>query len=450
MLFLMLSRWKNSFSTVINWILLILVFLFILHTISNILEWLFLIETIDLYGDYIQILEPALLFFFFVTYIQEMTEKRQLESEKKYRHLFETSPYFIGLIDSNSVLIDCNDVSNEILSLHTKMDIIGKNIIEIFSLNEKNNYLIPIFEKFIKNMFEGAGINQEPFDFQLYRAIGGYLWLHIEGTLVEIEKQKLIQFIIQDITESKKAEKELLKSEKMYREAYNRAEFYKDIFAHDINNILQSILSGTQIGQLILKDHDVFDDLKRNVKLIEEQVIRGAKLVETVKKLSKLEAAGQILEKIEILTVLKNTVSFVKKSYKYKSLNIQVDSIEEKLFTKANIFLKDMFENLLINAIRHNKKLMREITIKISREQDSDIHYIKMEFIDNGIGVDDSMKKKIFQRGYSKEDVVYGMGLGLSLVRGIIETYNGKIWVEDRVIGDRSKGSNFVLLILEE
>lgn len=41
------------------------------------------------------------------------------------------------------------------------------------------------------------------------------------------------------------------------------------------------------------------------------------------------------------------------------------------------------------------------------------------------------------------------MGLGLALVKKIIDNYNGKIWVEDRVKGDHSKGNNFVLLIPE-
>jgi len=255
--------------------------------------------------------------------------------------------------------------------------------------------------------------------------------------------------IFRDISEKKKAEQELKESEENYRETYNRAEFYKDIFAHDINNILQSILSGTQISQLILDNPKKIDELKLNAEIIKEQVIRGAKLVSNVRKLSKLEEAGRSLEKIEILNVLKNTISFVKKSYKDKNLAIRVDSFGEKLFIKANIFLEDVFENLLINAIRHNRNLIIEITVRILRERRVGINYLKIEFLDNGFGVADSMKEKIFQRGYSKEKGVYGIGLGLSLVRGIIDTYNGKIWVEDRVKGDRSKGSNFVLLIPE-
>ena len=255
--------------------------------------------------------------------------------------------------------------------------------------------------------------------------------------------------IVMNITERKQAEMALRESEEKYREAFNRVEFYKDIFAHDINNILQTILSGTQINQLILDKHEKFDELKYNAEMIKEQVLRGSKLVSNVRKLSKLEETGQSLENIEILNVLKNTVSFLKRSYQNKNLAIRVESTEEKLFVWANNFLEDVFENLLINAIRHNKRLIIEITVRISKEYQNDINYVKMEFLDNGIGVDDTMKQTIFQRGYCKEKNDFGMGLGLSLVRGIIETFNGMIWVEDRIKGDRSKGSIFVLLIPE-
>ena len=146
---------------------------------------------------------------------RKLSEQRLKESEVKYRHLFETSPNFIGLLNRDGILIDCNDAINDLQSIHTIKDVISKNFIEIILLNEKNTYLIPIYENLIKNIFEG--VNQEGFDFRLNRSIGGYLWLHVEATLIEIEEQKLIQFIIQDITKRKTIEEELLK-EKLFTE----------------------------------------------------------------------------------------------------------------------------------------------------------------------------------------------------------------------------------------
>ncbi len=139
----------------------------------------------------------------------------------------------------------------------------------------------------------------------------------------------------------------------------------------------------------------------------------------------------------------------MKNSYQDKKINIKVDSFNKQLYVQTNELIREVFENILINAIRHNKSANVEIIVKISKEQRTRKKYLKIEFMDNGNGVEDDMKKKIFLRGDTEKRSVHGMGLGLSLVKKIIDFYKGKIWVEDRVKGDQSKGSNFIVLIPE-
>ena len=289
----------------------------------------------------------------------------------------------------------------------------------------------------------------------------GWLTVSIPKEMVNSrEEQELFNEVANDISfalynielEEKRTivENELKKSEKKSEKRYRMAEFYKDLFAHDTTNILQSIYSGMELIEIILEDPENLDNLKINIKIIKEQVIRATNLISNVRKLSQLEDARKNLKKIEFLSILKNTISLVKKSYKDKNITILVDSSDdEKLFIRANDFLVDVFENLLINAIRHNKNLLIDISIKISRAQKNGTNYLKFEFLDNGIGVSDTRKEIIFKRGFSEEKSVHSMGLGLSLVKGIIETYNGDIWVEDRINGDHSIGSKFILLIPE-
>ncbi|KKL63340.1 hypothetical protein LCGC14_2176100, partial [marine sediment metagenome] len=191
------------------------------------------------------------------------------------------------------------------------------------------------------------------------------------------------------------------------------------------------------------------EKLKENISIIKGQLTRGSKLVSNIRKLSKLEEEEISIKKVEICTILKKSITYVKNAYQDRDITIQVESIGRELYVKANELLEDLFENILVNAIKYHESPIVEILIKISRERREVINYIRMEFIDNGIGIEDFRKKLVFQRGNSDKQRVHGMGLGLSLVQKIIDNYEGKIWVEDRVHGDYTKGSNFVILIPE-
>ena len=108
-----------------------------------------------------------------------------------------------------------------------------------------------------------------------------------------------------------------------------------------------------------------------------------------------------------------------------------------------------MFENILINSVLYNKNETVEIEINISRLKENENEYIKIEFKDNGIGIDDTRKEVIFKENYKKKTGSKGMGLGLSLVAKLLDLCEGKIWVEDRIKGVYTQGSNFVILMPE-
>ena len=76
----------------------------------------------------------------------KLTEIKLRESEEKYHGLFDSFHHFIGLVDLEGVLIECNVAINKFLSRHTKDDLIGLNFIKILSIIDKNKYLVPKFK----------------------------------------------------------------------------------------------------------------------------------------------------------------------------------------------------------------------------------------------------------------------------------------------------------------
>jgi PAS domain S-box-containing protein len=161
-------------------------------------------------------------------FLRTITEKKKLEielrkSEEKFRHLFQSSPFFIGLVDLEGKLIDCNEVVNTLLSGHTKDDIIGKDFREIFSMNEKNKVIIPALVKYFKSLLKGE--LKDSIEFKLYRSIGDFLWLKLHGSLIKIQEKNLVQFIIVNITETKKAEQQIKESEERYRNLFEDSPF---------------------------------------------------------------------------------------------------------------------------------------------------------------------------------------------------------------------------------
>ena len=240
---------------------------------------------------------------------------------------------------------------------------------------------------------------------------------------------------------------ELDSSKVEIQEAFQRANFYKDIFAHDMSNILQGILSVAQITKLKLGKTIDPDEILDIIGIIENQIVRGSKLISNVRKLSEVEEFVEPLKSIDVCNLLKKAIGNIKNAYQSHSIDIKVDFPSNKINVHSNDLLLEVFENLLMNAVNHNENPRIEIRIKLSEEEREGLIYLKVEFIDNGIGIEDSRKTIIFTRGSKENNYTGGMGIGLSLVYLIVTRFEGKIWVEDKVKGDSTRGSNFIVML---
>ncbi|MFX1397263.1 MAG: PAS domain S-box protein [Promethearchaeota archaeon] len=369
--------------------------------------------------------------------------KRLEESEKKYKDLYEEAPNAYFSIDINGNIIKCNKYAQKLLG-YTKYEFLTMKVMDLYAKNENG------IEK-AKLIFEDFLNGKEIFDqeLQMKHKTGKYIWISLSIKPIIDNKGNVIESrsVVHDINDRKIAQQQLKNSEQNYKNALDRANFYKNLVAHDMNNILHGVISSTELCELYLNEYDNKDKLTEMLKITINCAERGSKLINNVRKLSKIEESNLSISKINLFSIIKDSMRFIRlKSQKSKVL-LNIEPFSETLYVWANELLPDVIENIYTNALKYNENSTIEIFIKVSEFERSGSNYVKLEFVDNGIGIEDNRKKKIFEYDNSDSKGGKGMGIGLSLVKKIVESYGGSIHVEDRILGDYSKGSNFILII---
>lgn len=325
-------------------------------------------------------------------------------------------------------------------------------IIQITDMNAQIEYVNPAFEKITGYSFEEV-IGKNPgflksgkTDINVYKDLwktlnkkmiwhgqwqnkkknGGFYWEEVLIAPVIDEQDKVINYLAikLDITQRKKMEnqrEELLKELKEKNEQLND---YAHVVSHDLKSPLRNLSALISWTSEDYRDK-LGDNGLKNLSLMQE----------TVEKMDNL-----------IVSIL-NYSSISKDQLVNKNLNLNVllSELERTMFIPDNIqiFLKDnlpiiyadetrilqLFQNIISNAINYNDKEVGIIEIDYV---DKGSHYI-FSVKDNGIGIAREHHERIFKIFNSLGTKKKSTGIGLSIVKKIIELYDGKIWLESEL-----------------
>jgi signal transduction histidine kinase len=230
-------------------------------------------------------------------------------------------------------------------------------------------------------------------------------------------------------------------------ESKSQAELYVDLMGHDINNMNQIALGFLEMAMEKLDRDGVLEAKDRY--LLEKPVDtlnNSASLINNVKKLQNARMGGLKNRVIDVCAVLGSVIEeFAHIPGREITINY---SQSESCYVMANDLLRDVFSNIVGNSVKHSspdKPLIIDIQAIKVRAQDKDFYTIILE--DNGPGISDPRKAEIFARFDKKYRKTAVSGLGLGLVKTLVDDYGGKVWVEDRVKDDYSKGIRFVIML---
>jgi len=234
--------------------------------------------------------------------------------------------------------------------------------------------------------------------------------------------------------------------EALYR-ANAQAELYLDLMSHDINNMNQVALGYLEMADDVIRSGGKLGEDNR--ELVEKPMVSlysSSRLIDKVMKLRKLKAGELRLGHVDVCSVLAR----VKDRYSHvagRDISINYVPPDECLVV-ANELIDEIFVNIVENSIKHSppdKPLV--IDILLTRVCEGGKEYYRISIEDNGPGIPEEFKDKLFTRFSRGKTKAKGKGLGLYIVKTLVETFRGEIWVEDRVRGDHTKGARFVVVL---
>jgi len=365
--------------------------------------------------------------------IRDITDRKKAEealqdSETRYRRLFETAKDGIVILDAAGKIVDMNPFLIKLLGFSHE-EFVGKAIWDIGPFKD----IAPNRDKFMELRRQGY-VRYE--DLPLETADGRRIDVEFVSNIYTVDHQIVIQCNIRDITDRKRAEKEI---EEKLRETIKMKLDFISVVSHELRTPLTVIKEGIALvtnGS----SGEVNEEQKELLNLSKKNVDRLAKFINDVLDFQKLEAgkSGIYAQPNDINEIVRDVYQMMSLAAKERGIDFLLE-LEDNLPRVGfdNDKIRQVLINLVDNAVKFTEK--GHIVMKTS-EKEGMIH---VSVSDTGCGIKEEDLSRSFrmfeQLSTGGDRKTGGTGLGLAICKGIIEQHEGEIWV-DSVFG---KGSKF-------
>ena len=174
----------------------------------------------------------------------------------------------------------------------------------------------------------------------------------------------------------------------------------------------------------------ISNEIKTEDNIMNNQVILMKRHIDRYLKKAHLESVGTFSrEKINIIDLVKKMISIFKKLYPEVQINLD-ESVQEAFVFGSMDDLEEVIGNIIENACKYGKNKI-EVEIRISEKNN-----LQLVISDDGLGLSQEQMNKVFARGFRIDEQKPGTGLGLNIVKDIVETYmKGKVTLSKSKLG---------------
>ena len=358
---------------------------------------------------------------------RDITDQRRAEAAMQ-RHslrselLLRTATDGIHVLDRKGNILEVNDSFCRMLG-YSREEAMKLNVAQWdvrWSASELTNEVIP----------RVLG-HWEVFETRHRRRDASIIDVEVSAAGVELDGEQVVFASSRDITERKRSDENLRRTVAELAEANRLKDIFTDILRHDLLNPANAMM--LWIDVLVHRETD-----PAKTEMLKRVKQSAASLVEMTNNAARLAriTSGHKLEcgEADPVQLLRSLLPELEHLVADKNMEL-VDQSGEGFTARFSPTVKDVFANLISNAIKYSPKGTR-IEVMVTAEDSCWLLSVK----DQGPGVPDQHKSGIFNRfeRLDKEGVE-GSGLGLTITREIVRLHGGEIWVEDNPTG----GSNF-------
>lgn len=339
--------------------------------------------------------------------------------------LYNNAPCGYYTLDQEGNFTNINDTALKWLG-YSRTDLLMKSFWDVISPKQQKR-AYDEFKTFIKK----GNINS--LEYEMIRKDGSTFPVLLNATAIRDEQENIIIFraMIIDHTERKHHEDEILKLNVMLQEhgynlenTNNELEAFIYSVSHDLRAPLRAINGFTRI---ILDDHG--SELNTEMQFLLQRVWDNAnkmrQLIEDLLRLSRTNRQELSFSLIDMHALFMSLVEETRQIFPGRKISVTINPIPKAMGDLA--LLKQVISNLLSNAVKFSgKKEISEIAIGSLQEAENIVYFIK----DNGIGFEMKYAQNlfgVFSRLSNSEDYE-GTGVGLALVKRIIERHGGRVW----------------------
>jgi PAS domain S-box-containing protein len=353
--------------------------------------------------------------------LAELASKRAEEavrkSEEKYRNLVESISDVVYAIDSSGVLTYISPVVKNILGYEPD-EVVGRHFLE-FVHKEDHALLMRRFSELREE-------NVRYSDYRMIHKYGDIKWVRtLTNPIIEEGDFVGARGTLIDITERKKTEEEVIRKSKELQEKNDELTRFTYAVSHDLRSPLVTIQTFQGHLEQDLRSQDAAR-VEKDLGYIRNAADKMGRLLEELLRFSRVGRMMNPSEEAPLQAIVKEALDLVAGQITVRGVRVELTE-EPVLLCGDRIRLVEVFQNLVGNAVKFmGDQPAPRVEIGVEQAGEELVLHVR----DNGIGIDPQLQPLLFGLFHKLNPETEGEGIGLALVKRIVELHGGRIWVD--------------------